>query len=141
MLKAVFGIEWDAGFKMGEPKGPLKAILSRSLPREMAYRHKSGFTPPLRAMFEHPSLREFIGDVVLQQSNPIEPFFRREAVERMMRQSAQGQTLSIGAYDFLWSLTFTSAWLSHARRELDETPHRVETQSREAPTSEPDMDF
>jgi asparagine synthase (glutamine-hydrolysing) len=111
MLRLSSAIRPEQKAQGGEPKALLKGLLAHSVPRDMVYRHKAHFIPPKRQMFAHPSMQEFLGEVVMSPRNALLGFCRPAVVQRMIERSRQRQPLSSAAYNFLWVLAFASAWL------------------------------
>lgn len=111
MVSLSSSLSSEEKYESGEAKAPLKKLLARSIPEEWVYRRKSGFTPPYRQMFASAAVQEFLRDVVLSARNPVIEFCRIENVRAMVDRARRNQSLSVGACDFLWALTFTSGWL------------------------------
>jgi asparagine synthase (glutamine-hydrolysing) len=111
MVHLSSSISWEEKCAAGEPKALLKRLLSQDVPKEWVYRTKSGFTPPHQEILASPVVQEFLRDVVLSKQNPLLDFCQIDKVERMIERSRQHDKLGPGACDFLWTLTFTSAWL------------------------------
>jgi asparagine synthase (glutamine-hydrolysing) len=112
LVELVLGMEWDESFRRGEPKGQLKALLAASVPDAMVYRPKAQFVADLPRAFAEPAMHEFFSDIVLAREAPLESLFNQTEIESMLKRCREGKELSIGAYDFLWTLGFTSGWLS-----------------------------
>jgi asparagine synthetase B (glutamine-hydrolysing) len=105
-------LSWDVKCPLGVPKGLLKRALSRHVPAGWVYRRKIGFTRRslARAVFQSAPVQEFLHDVVLSPHNPLRVFFRRDVVQQMIKR-ARHDSLSVGAYTFLWTVAFASSWL------------------------------
>jgi len=56
------------------------------------------------------SLQEFLHDVILSPHNPLRMFFRRDVVQRMIERTRH-DSVSVGAYTFLWTVAIASSWL------------------------------
>lgn len=69
----------------GTTKAVLKAVARRYLPASIVDRPKHGFALPVAAMLRGP-LREVLWDSVLATDNPLAPWFRRPALERLLRE-------------------------------------------------------
>lgn len=104
-------LSWDEKCEAGEAKAPLKKLLARSVPAKWVYRPKSGFTPPYKQIFGSAPVQDFLHDIVLSPANPLLAFCRVDNVKKMIERARSHQSLSFGAYDFLWALTFSSGWL------------------------------
>ena len=111
MLRLSFSLRWDEKCEGGEAKAILKKILARSVPRQLVYRPKSTFDPPFQEILTYPSIQRFLRSVVISKDNPLIDFYRMEIVRQMIERAQHGQSLSIGAYSFLWVLMFISGWL------------------------------
>jgi asparagine synthase (glutamine-hydrolysing) len=98
-------------YEAGEAKAPLKKLLAQTIPSHLVYRSKSGFTPPYRQMFASSEFQEFLRGTVLSARNPVIDFCQPKNVRAMVDRASRNQSLSFGACDFLWALTFTSGWL------------------------------
>jgi asparagine synthetase B (glutamine-hydrolysing) len=105
-------LSWDVKCPLGVPKGLLKRALSRHVPAGWVYRRKIGFTRRslARAVFQSAPVQEFLHDVVLSPHNLLRVFFRRDVVQQMIKR-ARHDSLSVGAYTFLWTVAFASSWL------------------------------
>ena len=112
ILAVSSSLAWDEKCAYGEEKAILKRLLARDVPRQWVYRLKRGFEPPHQPMVASPAMQEFLRDVVLSRQNPLINFCETDKVLGMIERARKGQELCPGAYDFIWTLTFTSAWLS-----------------------------
>jgi len=117
MVSLSTSLSWDEKCEAGEAKAPLKKLLARSVPEEWVYRPKSGFTPPYKEIFGSKPFQDFLHDVVLSPRNPLIAFCRIENVTTMIERARHHQSLSIGACDFLWALTFSSGWLDQLPKQ------------------------
>ena len=105
-------LSWTEKCAAGQEKALLKKLLVRHIPHEWAYRAKSGFTPPYREVFASMPLQTYLHDIVLSTNNPVLAFCRADRIREMVALTEGGSGLSATAYDFLWTLTFTSCWLN-----------------------------
>jgi asparagine synthase (glutamine-hydrolysing) len=112
LLRAALSLSWGERSRPGEAKALLKTLLARTLPREWVYRPKSGFAPSHRELLGSAAVQEFLRDVVLSVRNPWLDFCRRDNVSEMVERARRRRTLSPGACDFLWTLTFASGWFN-----------------------------
>lgn len=105
-------LPWDVKCPSGVPKGLLKRILARDVPADWVYRRKMGFTRGslARAVFQSAPMQEFLHDVILSPDNPLRDFCRLDVVRKMIKH-AREDTLSVGAYTFLWTVAFATSWL------------------------------
>lgn len=111
MLRLSFSLPWAEKCKNGEYKALLKSLLACSVPREMVYRPKSGFVSPLQEVLTYNSMQEFLRNVVMSRNNPLTEFYQVKTIRQMIERAQRGQPLSVGTYNFLWLITFTSGWL------------------------------
>ncbi len=115
-VRAAFSLPWPVKCAGGVPKGLLKELLARQVPREWAYWPKGRFLLPYRAAFQHPAMREFVREVVLAPGNPILAFCNARNVERIFGRLESGLPMHVGAPPFAWALTFLSAWVGGLNR-------------------------
>ena len=115
MVAGSSALSWDAKCTAGEKKALLKRLLARHIPPEWVYRPKSGFTRPAHAVFAEPTMQDYLHDVVLSPGNPLLDYCRRDTVRQLVERSRH-RALGVGAYNFLWALTFTSGWLRRPPR-------------------------
>lgn len=114
MFAAAVGTSWAARCK-GSSKGMLKSIVAEHVPRELVYRKKSGFMPPVREILASESLRDVFHDVVFAADNELLRFANRSRLEQMFRSVQGGAEVSSGTYQFLVTLAFASCWLDGVR--------------------------
>ncbi len=117
ILRVSSSLTWSEKCASGEAKSLLKALLARDVPNEWVYRPKKGFEPPHQEMVASPAMQEFLQDAVLCQQNPLIDYCQLDKVLSMIERARQGQWVCPGAYDFIWTLAFTSAWLSQLPKE------------------------
>jgi asparagine synthase (glutamine-hydrolysing) len=103
-------LSWDVKCTAGESKALLKRLLVRDLPPDLVYRRKIGFSRPAHATFALASVQECLRDVVLSRNNVLLDYCRPRAVRALVERSPR-HCLGTGAYSFLWTLLFSSAWL------------------------------
>jgi len=104
--------------QIGESKGLLKHVLARRVPREMIYRTKVGFVPPIAELLREPSVQDLTRAAVLAEDNPLQPYLHGAVVRDMLTRVWDARPLSLTAFNFVWVLLFTSCWL----RGLPATP-------------------
>ena len=110
LVQASSSVAWGVKSARGEAKALLKTMLARDLPASLVYRSKSGFTPPYRTTLASEPVQALMQDVVLAADNPLLEWCDRPVVQDLVARARLG-TLSAGAVDFLWALTFASGWL------------------------------
>lgn len=114
-VRAAFSLSWDEKCLGGEPKGLLKELLARQVPREWAYWPKGRFLLPYYETFRHSAARDYVRDVVFARDNPILSFCNARNVEAIFRRVEAGQPMHVGVRPFVWTVTFLSAWLHGLR--------------------------
>lgn len=119
-------LSWDVKCTAGESKALLKRLLARDTPPELVYRRKIGFTRPAHDAFALASVQECLREVVLSPGNVMLDYCRPAAVRALVERSPH-RCLGTGAYSFLWTLMFCSAWL----RQVTSAPARPLQRSRE----------
>jgi asparagine synthase (glutamine-hydrolysing) len=117
MVRLALSLPWSVKSARGKPKSLLKGLLAEQVPSEMVYRRKSAFIPPYESILTSPPMQSYLREIVLSPSSPLAPFYDRGVVERMVEQTQTWTKLNLEVYFFLWTLTFTTAWLYalHAR--------------------------
>jgi len=112
MVSVSSALPWETKCAGGQAKGILRRMLARDVPAEWVYRRKTGFTraASARAIFASTSMQEFLHDVVLSPRNPLAPFCRIDVVRHLVDR-VRNRSVGVGAYIFLWTFAFTSAWL------------------------------
>jgi asparagine synthase (glutamine-hydrolysing) len=96
----------------GEDKALLKNLLACRVPKELVYRPKSYFFPPLQEILTYTPMQELLRNVTLSKKNPLIDFCRIHTVKQMVERARDRQALGKQACKFLWVLMFTSTWLS-----------------------------
>lgn len=82
---AEYAMGLPAAWKMPglETKHLLKRLAERHVPRAVIYRPKHGFAAPLAGLLRGP-LRQPVRDVLLDSGNPAAPWFRPDAIRRLL---------------------------------------------------------
>jgi asparagine synthetase B (glutamine-hydrolysing) len=111
LLRLAVSIPEEQKSHVSQRKALLKQLLEESIPPEWVYRQKSTFSPPVREMFAVPSLGDALHQIVLDPSNPILEYVNVSALSQMTARARAGRTLSLAAYNTLWTILFVSAWL------------------------------
>ena len=110
VVKAGYYIMKDA-HELKENKRVLKSLLLRDVPYEMVYRPKSGFTPPINAIFNNSDVKAYISGIVLSPRNPLREFVYPETIEKLFERIWSGGPVFKEHFKFLWSYVFGSLWL------------------------------
>lgn len=116
MVNLSSSLSWEEKCAGGVAKTLLKSLLARNIPHEWVYRQKSGFSPPFPDMLASAPVQDYLHNVVLSKQNPLIDFCRIDKVRHMVDRARLRQSLSVGAYNFLWVLAFTSGWLRQQPR-------------------------
>jgi asparagine synthase (glutamine-hydrolysing) len=101
------GLPIDLKYRWGRGKYLLRRAFGELLPSEIWRRNKMGFGVPLDYWFRH-ELRDLTRQTLLAPDARCLQYFRREAVEQLLREHDQH------LFDHaarLWSLTFFELWL------------------------------
>jgi len=112
MLRLSMSLPWSEKCAGGKAKALLKTMLARSIPSDWVHRPKAHFIPPFGRMLMHESMQSFLRDVVMSSTNPLFEFCDPRVVRELVERAAAGRGISNGAERFLWSLMFTTGWLS-----------------------------
>jgi asparagine synthetase B (glutamine-hydrolysing) len=104
-------LPWREKCADGVEKSILKSLLAQHVPPALVYRRKRGFSPPYRRILASPAVQEFINYTTLAHDNPLLDYLNVPLVEKMVQRVRRGKSLSVGAYDFLWILSFMSGWM------------------------------
>lgn len=94
-------------FRWGRGKYLLRRAFGDLLPREIWTRRKMGFGVPLDYWFRN-ELRELVRDTLLATDARCLQFFRREALEQLLREHLERR---FDHASRLWALTFLELWL------------------------------
>jgi asparagine synthetase B (glutamine-hydrolysing) len=102
-------------YREGADKYVLKAMLKASLPAHLIDRPKAGFEPPMARYLRMPDFQAYLEDVVFSPRNPVLDFVDVPMARRMVDYSAKHDLTNREVHNYLWSLTFLSAWVgAHA---------------------------
>lgn len=93
-------------FRANEPKGLLRELARRHVPREVVDRRKQGFVAPVGAWLRE-SWRDLVDDVVLGSNVERRGLFRREALQSAVDAQRAGR----GGDYVIWSLLVLELWL------------------------------
>ena len=96
-------------WQMEEPKAPLKQSLSRSIPRNMVYRPKSGFVDPKGEVFFSAEFIEYLRSAA-GPTSPIAHMLERKPLLKACDLLAQKKELPPQTLNFLWAVVFTDRW-------------------------------
>lgn len=105
-------MEWGATIpeqvkiKGGETKALFKSAMEPFLPREVLYRPKKGFSPPLARWFRH-ELKEMAFDTLLSHSARQRGLFRPDYVRRLLDEHCG---MVRDRHNGLWALLMLELW-------------------------------
>ena len=114
MVRQSEAIAWNQKCADGESKGLLKRLLLRRIPRELIYRPKHGFSPPLRAMLLERPMQRFVRESLSARGNPFLAYVDERTLHAMLERAEAGRPVAHGVYSFLWAVTSVSAWTRQA---------------------------
>jgi len=118
VVRLCFSLSWHEKNRRGENKAPLKNLLAESIPTEWVYQPKRFFPVPFHETYAHPSMREFMREVVLSPDNPLLDFCHTSTLREFARRAETGQTLFPEVGRFLWTFVFASGWLQQLQAAL-----------------------
>jgi len=101
----------------GEPdvsKGELKELLAAHVPRELVYRAKSGFSPPIGRLLATPPLADQLLRLE-RETHPLSDWLVPGAIQRMAAAVRARRPLPHRTYNFLWTILFVTLWLEDWR--------------------------
>lgn len=110
MVRAAFSLPFGARSEPGEPKAVLKRLLAERVPRELVYRAKSGFRPPLERMLTRQDVRPVLRDVLEPSLNPLLAFASLPFLAQLVERASSGLSLSYASLCHLWVHVFTTQW-------------------------------
>ncbi len=105
-------LEWAAGIPAevklagGVSKALFKSAMAPYLPREILYRPKRGFSPPVDRWFRH-ELKDFAYDTLLSASARARGLLRPEYVRRLLDEHCRGRS---NHHTRLWALLMLELW-------------------------------
>lgn len=92
----------------GQGKFLLKKMMEGLLPDEVIYRKKMGFPTPLKMMFQG-QLRAYAEDLLLSANANLHGFFRRDAIQLILREHAAG---THDHHRVIWQMVVLEQWLT-----------------------------
>jgi hypothetical protein len=94
-------------------------MLARSVPEDMVYRPKMGFSPPFREMLRDKEIQDAFRQALFRVDAPLDPFYKREVLRFVLDRGGTGGGLSRSPLNLLWTLFFATSWLDQVRDALD----------------------
>jgi asparagine synthase (glutamine-hydrolysing) len=90
VAEAAFALPSRLKLKGGTTKYLLKRLAERHLPRDLVHRPKHGFAVPVAGLLRG-ALRDRVADTLLDRANPLASWFKRPALETMLRDHGAGR--------------------------------------------------
>jgi len=90
LAEAAFALPSRLKLRGAETKYLLKRLALRHLPPDLVHRPKHGFAVPVAGLMRG-ALRSRVADTLLDPANPFASWFRRPALEAMLRDHASGR--------------------------------------------------
>jgi asparagine synthase (glutamine-hydrolysing) len=115
IVNGAFKLGWKSKYGKGMAKYILKKDLEESISRDLIYRKKSGFVPPIKLILANKKNMDLIRDCVFSPSNLILDFVSREFLDNSLRNASENKNMTWIVYRFLWSVIFASFWLAQIR--------------------------
>ena len=101
----------------------LKNLLAQHVPREMVFRPKSTFVPPikeLKELLQSPAFLKAL-DKLLEPTNPVSSTLNLRFTRRLQAYLKQGKHLPLEIHNFIWSAVFTGLWLDEFHKHTTRT--------------------
>jgi|GEM_PF-4680340 len=111
-----FGTSLTSGQKSpdGEDKALLKRPLAELVPKEMVYRKKSGFIPPVHLTLKDSDVQDRLRYALLENNTPLANYINQEFFTDLLDRGYTGKSISHGAMKSMWAAAFTSLWYLEA---------------------------
>jgi asparagine synthase (glutamine-hydrolysing) len=107
LLELAMRIPASLRFRRGEPKGLLRELARRLLPREVVDRRKQGFLAPVGQWLRRPDWSDLVDDMVLGGHVERRGWFQRDTLKQMVDEHRRG----VNRAYLLWSLIILELWL------------------------------
>lgn len=103
-----FAATLPVGFKIknGERKYIFKKALEKLLPKEIIYRKKKGFTPPVDEWFRG-EMKDYAHQVLLDSKTLNRNYFKKEGITKLLNEHCQAK---INYGEAIWALVFLELW-------------------------------
>ena len=118
MLRHGFSLSWQQKCAGQKEKFLLKKLLARSVPSEMVYRPKSGFSPPFNEMLTIDDVQEAFRQQLLEGKRPLEGYYASKFLRKMLDTGYRGAPLNRSMLNLLWVAFFTTCWLNQIDEAL-----------------------
>jgi len=96
----------DFKIKNGERKYIFKKALEKILPKEIIYRRKRGFTPPVDQWFRG-QMKNYAYEVLLDSKTLSRNYFKKEGITRLLDDHCRRK---INYGEAIWALVFLELW-------------------------------
>lgn len=106
VMELAMRIPSDVRLHQRRPKGLLRRLARRYLPKAGVDRRKQGFTAPLGMWFRR-DWNDLVADFILGPQVERRGWFRREALEQLVREHARGREHG----NLLWALLVLEVWM------------------------------
>lgn len=124
-------IAWPAHLR--EDKGVLKKLLARSVPQELIYRPKSGFSVDPAITFGRPAFLRAFSEVVESSSGPFAGMLNLKTIHRIHSALQARHTMAWYTYEFIWALVYGHHWI--ARVQEHAKTGRIDSLAGNAPNN------
>ncbi|MFQ6082612.1 MAG: asparagine synthase (glutamine-hydrolyzing) [Candidatus Aminicenantia bacterium] len=92
--------------KKGERKYIFKKALENLLPKEIIYRQKKGFTPPVDDWFRK-EMKDYASEILLDSETINRNYFRKEGIVKLLKEHCHSK---INHGEVIWALIFLELW-------------------------------
>ena len=92
--------------KNGERKYIFKKALKTLLPKEIIYRKKKGFTPPMDDWFRK-EMKDYAHEVLLDSKTINRNYFKKEGIVKLLNEHCRS---NINHGEIIWALIFLELW-------------------------------
>ncbi len=118
MLRHGFSLSWKQKCADQVDKVLLKSLLTRSVPNEMVYKQKRGFSPPFRDMLAIDDVQGLFRQELFGGKRQLERFYDSGVLKKILDRGHRGAPLSRSALNLLWVTFFTTSWLNQIDEAL-----------------------
>lgn len=96
----------DLKIKKGKRKYIFKKAMEPLLPKEIIYRRKKGFTPPIDNWFRK-EMKNFAYEILFDSKTINRGYFRKEGIENLLKEHCQAK---MNHGEVIWALIFLELW-------------------------------
>ncbi len=105
-MEFVAALPAEFKIKKGERKYIFKKAIETLLPKNIIYREKKGFTPPLDDWFRK-EMKDYAYEVLLDSKTLGRNYFKKEGIEKLLKEHCQSKINNGGV---IWGLIFLELW-------------------------------